>query len=191
MSEELETKFKNKRVRNADQDSVRSETIPNFLEQALISKQKYRDDLLKQVNEKRLRKIEEDKQNQEFYRTQQQAFEQERTGAVQDLYSRAALQRDELKRTLQQQIFEKESKKRQDDYEKKVEKELLDHNVAKFQESQSRWMQSMRSQRPGSAQKSKPDASNSSFQSDYDLDFVECEGCHKPMPPNALSQFSD
>mmetsp|Transcript_17269 Transcript_17269/g.17212 ORF Transcript_17269/g.17212 Transcript_17269/m.17212 type:complete len:199 (-) Transcript_17269:27-623(-) len=191
ISEELEYKFKSRRNRNLGSENEIPNPNQNLLEQAMVSKQKYREELLRQVNEKRLQKIEEDKKNKEFERIQLETIESERNLARQDLCSRAYRQREELKRSLEQQIFEKQSKRRQENYEKKVEKELVDRDVARFQESQSRWIQSMRSSRPDSAVKGKPQDTSSSFYSDCDVELIPCASCHKPLPASALTQFSD
>lgn len=170
-SKELEKKFQEKRK------PPQSDPIPQFtsnFSQLEEARRKYRDELLSQINEKQSRAQKEKLTEMEIEKKRHEEIEIQKQFMLAELVKENSIQRENYKFALMQQANLKMAKKREEEYEKQVEKMKLDEQVRKYSEEQRKFVMMMKK---GVSCDDECEGGSS------------CSGCHRVFPGQSLTKF--
>ncbi|OMJ83213.1 hypothetical protein SteCoe_15930 [Stentor coeruleus] len=187
ISKELDDRFQQKRARKP------VEPLPdyqdNYTKELEESRAKYRQELLDQIESKKSIRSKERQEEINNEKKKLDDLEAEKNRTLKELAYESLMQRERYKYTLNQQVNLKNSRKVEEDYQKKVEKVILDEQVKRFQEEQRMLVSMMKK----GISPNSPDVSQIGFRSDCsecnDGNFSTCSNCRKLLPVQALSKF--
>lgn len=170
-SKELEKKFQEKRkIPQCDPISPPVNNLSQYEE----ARRKYREELLSQINEKQSR-VQQEKMNEvQIEKKRLEEIEAQKQKMLTELIKENSIQRENYKFALMQQSNLKLAKKREEEYEKQLEKIQLDEQVRKYTEEQKKFVMMMKK----------------GVTCDEECEFGSaCSGCNRIFPGQSLTKF--
>ena len=180
LAKDLEEKKAKRNIRSLPQTEQSNDI--DYYKEFETRRNKYREELLSQINEKQSRKTELERAEREAEKKRLEDIETEKQRSIKELENESLIQREVYKHSLAQQVFEKNSKKAEELYQKQVERVLLDEQVRKHQEDQRKLLLMIR-------RGVDPNDKESNFYSQENDHFSSCSSCKKLLPIKTLSKF--